>query len=87
MKAKIAADFTRSFNQYRVKLQSVGYTEDSNTSAKSFSFMLTATNTQDITALLKHLTETKRDKYDFGLQLISYDGNSSYLSELKAVLK
>jgi hypothetical protein len=50
--------------------------------------MLTATHSQDITALLKHLTETKRDKYDFGLQLISYDENaSSYLSELKAVLK
>ena len=88
MKAKIAADFTRSFNQYRVKLQSLGYAEDTNTSAKTFSFMLTATSTQDITSLLKHLTETKRDKYDFGLQLISYDGNtSSYLSELKAVLK
>jgi hypothetical protein len=88
MKAKIAADFTRSFNQYRVKLQSVGYSEDVNTSAKAFSFMLTASNTQDITALLKHLTETKRDKYDFGLKLISYDSNaSSYLSELKAVLK
>ena len=88
MKAKIAADFTRSFNQYRVKLQSIGYSEDTNTSAKAFSFMLTASNTQDITALLKHLTETKRDKYDFGLKLISYDGNaSSYLSELKAVLK
>lgn len=88
MKAKIAADFTRSFNQYRVKLQSVGYAEDANTSAKTFSFMLTAGTTQDVTALLKHLTETKRDRYDFGLELISYDENaSSYLSELKAVLK
>jgi hypothetical protein len=88
MKAKIAADFTRSFNQYRVKLQSVGYSEDSNTSAKTFSFMLTATSTQDITSLLKHLTDTKRDKYDFGLELISYnETEKSYLSELKAVLK
>jgi hypothetical protein len=88
MKAKIAADFTRSFNQYRVKLQSVGYAEDANTSEKAFSFMLTASSTQDITALLKHLTETKRDKYEFGLELISYnETEKSYLSELKAVLK
>ncbi len=88
MKAKIAADFTRSFNQYRVRLQSMGYSEENNSTVKSFSFMLTASKTQDITALLKHLTDTKRDQYDFGLQLISYDGNtSSYLSELKAVLK
>ncbi|MDP1785661.1 MAG: hypothetical protein Q8K81_09585 [Sulfuricurvum sp.] len=88
MKAKIAADFTRSFNQYRVKLQSMGYSEENNSTLKTFNFMLTASKTQDITALLKHLTDTKRDRYDFGLQLISYDSNSSsYLSELKAVLK
>jgi hypothetical protein len=88
MKAKIAADFTQSFNQYRVKLQSFGYSEDDNTSTKMFNFMLVSPNTQDITALLKHLTATKQDRYDFDLQLISYDINSSsYLSELKAVLK
>jgi hypothetical protein len=50
--------------------------------------MLTAPKTQDITALLKHLTATKQAQYDFDLKLISYDSNSStYLSELKAVLK
>jgi hypothetical protein len=88
MKAKIAADFTRSFNQYRVKLNALAYNEENNSSTKVFSFMLTAPNTQNITALLKHLTATKHDKYDFDLQLISYDSNSStYLSELKAVLK
>lgn len=88
MKAKIAADFTHSFNQYRVKLNSFAYNEDNNSSSKVFSFMLTAPKTQDITALLKHLTATKHEKYDFDLQLISYDSNSStYLSELKAVLK
>jgi hypothetical protein len=88
MKAKIAADFTRSFNQYRVKLKDLRYSEEENTSTKTFSFMLTAPKTQDITALLKYLTATKQDRYDFDLQLISYDSNSStYLSELKAVLK
>ena len=88
MKAKIAADFTRSFNQYRVKLNSLAYKEENNSSIKAFSFMLTAGKTQDITALLKHLTATKKEKYDFDLQLISYDSNkSTYLSELKAVLK
>ena len=88
MKAKIAADFTRSFNQYRVKLQNIRYAEDNNSTIKTFTFMLTAKSTQDITALIKHLTETKRDKYAFGLELISYNENEkSYLSELKAVLK
>lgn len=88
MKAKIAADFTRSFNQYRVKLQNIRYTEDNNSTIKTFTFMLTAKSTQDITALIKHLTETKREKYAFGLELISYNENEkSYLSELKAVLK
>lgn len=107
MKAKIVADFTRSFNQYRVKLNSFAYHEsnsgmDSSTSGdqnttvaaavsnslKVFSFMLTAPKTQDITALLKHLTATKQSQYDFDLKLISYDSNSStYLSELKVVLK
>ncbi|MFZ3052687.1 MAG: hypothetical protein WA099_04700 [Sulfuricurvum sp.] len=92
MKAKIVADFSRSFNQYRVKLNSLGYSEivneENNTSSKTFSFILNAKNTQDITALLKHLTATKKDTYDFDLKLISYDGNNTgYLSELKAVLK
>jgi hypothetical protein len=88
MKAKIAADFTRSFNQYRVKLQSMGYSEENNSTVKTFNFMLTAAKTQDITALLKHLTDAKKDQYDFDLQMISYDeAKKSYLSELKAVLK
>ena len=88
MKAKIMADFTRSFNQYRVQLKTVDYTEDVNGTTKTFAFGLTSSTTQDITALLKHLTETKRDRYDFNLELISYDEEQkSYLSELKAVLK
>ncbi len=87
MKAKIMADFTRSFAQYRVQLKTIGYQEEANQS-KTFTFGLTSSSTQDITALLKHLTETKRDKYDFDLQLISYsEDEKSYLSELKAVIK
>lgn len=86
MKAKLLTDFTRSFNQYRVQLKNLAYAED-NTS-KTFTFMLTAQKTQNITALLKHLTDTKRDKYNFELQLISYnEDDKAYLSELKAVLK
>lgn len=86
MKAKIMADFTRSFNQYRVQLKNINYSED-NTS-KIFSFGLTSAKTQDITALLKHLTESKRNSYEFKLELISYnEEEKSYFSELKAVLK
>lgn len=87
MKAKIMADFTRSFNQYRVQLKTVGYTEDLN-NTKTFTFGLTSSSTQDITALLKHLTDIKRDQYNFNLDLISYnEEQKSYLSELKAVIK
>ncbi|MDD2266454.1 hypothetical protein [Sulfuricurvum sp.] len=87
MKSKIMADFTRSFNQYRVQLKSISYEEDLN-NTKTFTFGLTSSTTQDITALLKHLTDIKRDKYDFNLELISYnEEEKSYLSELKAVIK
>lgn len=86
MKAKLLADFTRSFNQYNVQLKTLGYAEDN--LSKTFTFMLTAPKTQNVTALLKHLTDTKRDKYDFNLELISYnEDEKSYISELKAVLK
>lgn len=87
MKSKIMADFTRSFNQYRVQLKTVAYNEDLN-NTKTFTFGLTSSKTQDITALLKHLTDIKRDKYHFNLELISYnEEDKSYLSELKAVIK
>jgi len=87
MKAKIMGDFTRSFNQYRVQLKTIGYSEDIN-NTKTFTFGLTSSTTQDITALLKHLTDVKRDQYNFNLELISYDEDQkSYLSELKAVIK
>ncbi len=88
MKAKIMADFTRSFNQYRVQLKNIAYSEDQNGTQKMFRFGLTSSSTQNITALLKHLTDVKRDKYDFNLELISYnEEEKSYLGELKAVLK
>ena len=87
MKAKILADFTQSFNQYRVQLKTINYSEDLN-NTKTFAFGLTSSSTQDITALLKHLTESKRDRYTFNLELISYDDEQkAYLSELKAVIK
>ncbi|MCI4406433.1 MAG: hypothetical protein JHC35_03975 [Sulfuricurvum sp.] len=87
MKAKILADFTQSFNQYRVQLKTIKYSEDLN-NTKTFAFGLTSSSTQNITALLKHLTESKRDRYTFNLELISYDDEQkSYLSELKAVIK
>jgi len=87
MKAKIMADFTRSFNQYHVQLRTLSYDEGMDNN-KSFTFGLISSKTQDITALLKHLTDSKREQYNFTLVLISYDEEAkSYLSELKAVLK
>lgn len=88
MKAKIMADFTQSFNQYRVQLKSAAYSEDINGTMKTFTFGLTSPSTQNITALVKHLTAAKRDKYDFNIELISFDEEEkSYLGELKAVIK
>ena len=88
MKAKIMADFTRSFNQYRVQLKNASYTEDQNGTQKVFTFGLVSPSTQNITALLKHLTDAKRDKYDFELKLISFnEEEKSYHGELKAVIK
>lgn len=87
MKAKIMADFTHSFNQYRVQLKSIAYNEV-NESTKTFTFGLTSSTTQNITALLKHLTDVKKEKYDFNLEMISYnEEEKSYLGELKAVIK
>lgn len=88
MKAKIMADFTQSFAQYRVQLKTIAYNEENNSTKKTFTFGLTSSSTQDITALLKHLTDIKRNAYDFNLELISYDEtDKAYLSELKAVIK
>jgi hypothetical protein len=86
MKAKIMADFTRSFNLYHVQLKTVAYAESN--ASKTFTFGLVSSKTQDITALLKHLTDLKRDQYTFNLQLISYnDEQKSFLSELNATIK
>lgn len=88
MKAKIMADFTQSFSQYRVQLKTIDYAEDGNGTKKTFTFGLTSSTTQDITALLKHLTAIKKDAYNFNLELISFDeSEKAYLSELKAVIK
>lgn len=87
MKAKIASDFTQSFNQYRIKVKTLSYYEENNSSIKTFTFMLSSPKTQDITALLKHLTATKQ-QYTYDMKLITYnEDEKSYLSELKAVLK
>lgn len=86
MKAKIIADFTRSFNQYRVQLKTINYLETNE--SKVFEFGLISSKTQDTTALLKHLTETKRDRYQFNLELISYnEEDKAFISQLKATLK
>lgn len=88
MKAKILADFTRSFNQYRVQLKNVAYNEEQNGTLKTFTFGLTSSSTQNITALVKHLTAAKRDTYRFNIEMISYnEEEKSYLGELKAVIK
>lgn len=87
MKAKMLAEFTQYFNQYRVQLKNISYSEDQN-NTKTLIFGLTSATTQDTTALVKHLTEAKEDKYNFSLDLISYnEDEKSYLSELKAVIK
>ncbi len=79
----------KDFNQSYADLKQLDYyNKDRNLSAKEFTFILSAPKTQNITDLLKHLMTTKNDAYHFSLHLVSYDTNSSsYLSELKAVLR
>ncbi|MCX6073478.1 MAG: hypothetical protein NTY39_04085 [Campylobacterales bacterium] len=77
------------FNQSYADLKKLDYyAKEGNLFPKAFTFILSAPKIQSITELLKNLTTTKNDKYNFSLHLVSYDSNSSsYLSELKAVLK
>jgi len=78
-------DFNQSYEQLK-KLDY--YSKEGNLSPRAFTFILSAPKMQPITDLLKNLTSTKNDKYNFSLHLVNYDNNSStYLSELKAVLK
>ena len=63
-------------------LSDVNYTESEG--IKSFSFMLNAQSDKNITELLKYLTNTKTDKYQFSLEKIFFDQNQTqYVSELK----
>jgi hypothetical protein len=79
----------QDFNQSYSDLKKLDYdSKEGNITSKAFTFILSAPRMQSITDLLKNLTTTKNDKYNFSLHLVSYDSNSStYLSELKAVLK
>ena len=82
MKSQHLTEFTKDLNQYSIMLSDVNYTESEG--IKSFSFMLNAQSDKNITELLKYLTNTKTDKYQFSLEKIFFDQNQTqYVSELK----
>ena len=86
MKAKLITDFTKDLNKFKVKVQSISYSEDDK-KGKVFILNLTSPKDRKITKLVEYLTKTHTDKYDFDLEEIKYDSKlDTYLSELKVKL-
>ena len=83
MKARELAKFTKDFNKYGVKLESLAYTEQN--ASRRFTFDLVASRSSKITKLLQHITKVHEDDYKFDLQKIKYDKKARlYFSTLKA---
>ncbi len=87
MKAKILAFFTKDFNLYDIKIDTVHYSEASE-GVKEFAFTLVAKKDKQLTDLLKYLATNRASKYSFRMDTITYNDESKlYSSELKAVLR
>jgi len=86
MKAKLITTFTQDLNKFQVKIDSLTYQENEKT-GKIFTLNLVSPKDREITKLVKYLTKTHADKYDFNLEQIQYDPKlQTYLSQLKVKL-
>ena len=84
MKAMLLHKLTKELTRFNVNLQGLSYSEDDN---KNFRLNLIASRDKSITNLLEFLTKEHEGKFNFSLEEISYDEDSSrYLSELKVKL-
>ncbi len=85
MKAKHLALLTKDLNNYNIGLESLTYSEANN--SKTFQLSLLASNDRKITLLLEHLTKKHEGKFNFSLEKIFYNEESTYYSsELKVKL-
>jgi hypothetical protein len=82
MKAKIITLLSEDLNRYDVKLEALSYKEY--VSDKNFNLYLVADRDEDITNLVKHLTQKYSDKFLFSLEKIYLEKESGkYFTELK----
>ena len=85
MKAKLLAILIKDLNKFRVKINSMSYTQAD--AEKNFVLNLVASSDKDITKLLEYLTKVYTDKFSFSIEEISYeDDNRKYFCELKVKL-
>ena len=82
MKSMLLAQFTKDLNIYDVKLEALSYEEEKDT--KKFTLNLVSSNDKQITQLIEHLTKVYENKFNFSLEVISYNKDyKKYFSELK----
>ncbi|MCK4875794.1 MAG: hypothetical protein KAS26_08105 [Sulfurimonas sp.] len=91
MKADLLYKLTKDLSRYRVKAESISYSESEKTAKteaiKQLKFGLVASKDKKITDLIKYLTRTYEGKFHFSINEISYEKESKlYFGELRVNL-
>ena len=88
MKANLLYTLAKDLNRYKVKVESVLYSEsDKIDPTKHIKFNLVSSKDKKITDLIKYLTKTYEGRYHFSINEISYEEESKlYFGELKVNL-
>ncbi|WP_229855104.1 hypothetical protein [Candidatus Sulfurimonas marisnigri] len=85
MKADLLYKLSKDINRYKVKLETILYSEQETT--KELKLGLVSSNDKKITDLIKYLTKTYEGKFSFSIEEISYMEESKlYFGELKVNL-
>jgi hypothetical protein len=85
MKAKLITLLTKDLNRYKVKMESLTYTEDNN--QQMFTLNLVSSKDRRITKLIEYMTSKYADKFKFTLQEIKYDDEYRvYKAQLKVII-
>ncbi len=85
MKAKLLSTLTKDLNKFSVKVKSFSYTEIKD--KKTFTLDLVSKKEKRITRLLKYLTKTYENKFNFSLDRIEFKEESkNYFSTLKVTI-
>jgi hypothetical protein len=84
MKAKLLSIFSKDLNRFNVKLEALEYMENDK---KIFTFHLVSRKEKRITKLLKYLTKTYENRFEFSLNRIEFkEEPKNYFSELKVTI-